>query len=72
MWLWFMNLIVNPSSGLLYSNAPPLSLTEQFSFIGNFLIDLLGENDMPVLVVVVKIFFRILYFRGIVRHNDYS
>lgn len=71
VWLRFVDLVVNPSARLLHSDAAPLGLVEQLSLIGDFLVDLLGEDDMPVLIVVVEIFLGILYFGGIVRHNYY-
>ena len=63
--------IVDPSSGLLYSEGPPLVLGEEFAFVGDFPVDFLGENDVPVLVVVVAVFFGVLYFGGIVGHDEY-
>ena len=63
--------VVSPSSGLLYSKGPPLVLGEEFAFVGDFPVDFLGEYDVPILVVVVTVLFRVLYLGGVVRHDEY-
>ena len=67
-----MNFIVDPSPRLLYSECSPFAFREQFSFVGYPLVDVLGQNDVPVLIILVTVFFRILNFGGIMRHIDYS
>lgn len=56
MRLWLVDFIVGPSSRLLYSKGSPLLLIEKLSFVCYFLVDLFGEDNMPVLVVSISVF----------------
>lgn len=48
---------MDPSAGLLHSDAPPLCLAEKLAFITDFLVDFFREHDVTILVVVVEVFF---------------
>ena len=66
----FVYIVVGPPSGLLHSQGSPFVLSEKLAFVGDFPVDLLGEDDVSVLVVVVEVLFGVLYFGGVVGHDD--
>ena len=66
-----MDFIVNPTLGLLNAKSSPLLLAEQFSFVGDYLHDGKRQDHVPVLVVSIAIFFRVLDLIWIVRHKNY-
>lgn len=66
-----MDFIVNPTLGLLDAESSPLLLAEQFSFVGDYLHDGKRQDHVPVLVVGIAIFFRVLDLIWIVRHKNY-
>lgn len=68
MGLWLMDFVVDPASGLLDAQCPPLLLAEELALLGDFLHDLFGENHVPVLVVVVVVLLGVFDFRRVVRH----
>lgn len=53
---WFVYFVVGPSSGLLHSQRSPLLLGEQLPFCLDLLEDILGEDDVTVLVIGVAVF----------------
>jgi hypothetical protein len=67
--LWFVDFVVDPTSGLLNADASPLGLGKELSFVGDFLVDLLGEDDVAILVEVIEVLLGVLDFAGVVRHN---
>lgn len=48
--------IMDPAAGLLHSDAAPLALVEE-AVLGEGLGQVLGEDDVPVLVVLVGVLF---------------
>ena len=48
--------VMDPAAGLLYSDATPLALGEE-AVLGEGLGQVLGEDDVPVLVVLVGVLF---------------
>ena len=71
MWLGFVDLVVDPSSGLLDSDVSPLRFREQFTLVGYFFVDFLGQDDVAVLVEIVEVLLGVLDLAGVVRHNIY-
>lgn len=74
MWLRAVEFVVVPSSGLLDSQSSPfLDNDRRYGFseetaAGDLLIDIAGEDDMTVLIVVVVILVGVLDFIRVMRH----
>jgi hypothetical protein len=58
--LWAVDLIVDPAAGLHDAEAAPLGLGKQTRRVGKALGNVAGEQDMAVLVHVVRVAVRVL------------
>ena len=65
--LWSVDLIMNPASALLNTEASPFAFGQD-SASCHLLIDSLRKDDVTVLVEVVEVLFRIFNFVWKVRH----
>lgn len=65
--LGFVDFVVDPAAGLLHSERAPLVLGQE-SLLRHLLEDVLGKEHMTVLIHVVLVLLRILYFLGEVWH----
>ena len=63
-----VDFVVLPPPGLLDAQEPPLVFGEELALLGDFLHDLLGQDHVPVLVVVVVVFFRVFDLARVMRH----
>ena len=65
--LWFMYFVVDPSSRLLDSDGSPLLLDQESPTL-DLLVDVLGQEDVPVFEEVVLVFLRVFYLVRKVGH----
>ena len=66
-----MDLVVYPSSGLLYSERSPLMLCEESAPLHSF-VDVLGKKNVPVLEVVVLVLLGVFGLFWKVRHFKFQ
>ena len=64
---WFVDLVVDPATGLLHSKLSPLLLEEQ-AVPGHLSVCVLGEEYVSVLVLIVLVLFGVLDLFWEVRH----
>jgi hypothetical protein len=73
-----MELVVDPSSRLLHTESSPFLCYEvrygfgEKSIAGNLLVDLLGEEDMAILIVIVHVLVGVLDLIGVVGHSNFN
>lgn len=70
MRLRFMKLIMHPSSWLLDTNSSPLIFWQQF-VSGNLFVDISGEDDMTIFVVIVLVLVWVFDFVWVVGHFEF-
>lgn len=58
---------MHPSSGLLYSDTSPLILSEKFVSV-DFFVDISGEDDVTIFIVVVLVLVGVLDLVWVVGH----
>lgn len=59
MRLWFMDHIMNPAKALLNTKSSPLLFRHQMCF-WNLFCQLFRQHDMPVLVLLVRVFVGVI------------
>ena len=64
--LWLVQHVVDPPQALLHAKVPPLSLRHEVG-LGDQLGEVLGEHDVPVLVLLVSVLITVV--NVLVRHD---